>query len=209
MTVALRVEPLPGLEVMAVCARFAADLDGLAPLPSPGPPDAPDEALRVRVREVLRQRGYRPTGRGKPSSEYLVQALAEGRFPRINAAVDAGNRVSLATGLPISVVDLDLLRPPLVVQVADASARYVFNRSGQEIDVGGLPCLFDADGPCANAVKDAQRTKTRGETRAVLGIVWGVHTDDRERVARATAALARQWQQSGAEVTSVAMLATG
>jgi hypothetical protein len=52
----------------------------------------------------------------------------------------------------------------------------VFNASGQTIDLGGLLCLYDADGPCANAVKDAQRTKTSGATRRTLSIVWGTVT---------------------------------
>ena len=42
-----------------------------------------------------------------------------------------------------------------------------------KIDVSGLLCLFDEDGPCANAVKDAQRTKTHDGTRRTLSIVWG------------------------------------
>jgi hypothetical protein len=41
------------------------------------------------------------------------------------------------------------------------------------IDVAGLLCLFDAEGPCANAVKDAQRTKTTPETTRTLSVVWG------------------------------------
>ena len=41
------------------------------------------------------------------------------------------------------------------------------------MDLGGLLCLFDADGPCANAVKDAQRTKTGPETRRTLSLIWG------------------------------------
>jgi hypothetical protein len=49
----------------------------------------------------------------------------------------------------------------------------VFNASGQTIDLGGLLCLFDADGPCGNAVKDAQRTKTDGGTRRTLSLIWG------------------------------------
>ena len=53
------------------------------------------------------------------------------------------------------------------------ASRYVFNASGQEIDLGGLICLFDADGPCANAVKDAQRTKTSAATTRTLSVVWG------------------------------------
>ena len=63
--------------------------------------------------------------------------------------------------------------PPLRVGIAPAGSSYVFNASGQTIDLAGLLCLFDADGPCANAVKDAQRTKTHAETRATLNLVWG------------------------------------
>ena len=49
----------------------------------------------------------------------------------------------------------------------------MFNPSGQVIDVGGLLCLYDGEGPTGTPVKDAQRTKTHDETRAVLSIVWG------------------------------------
>jgi DNA/RNA-binding domain of Phe-tRNA-synthetase-like protein len=57
--------------------------------------------------------------------------------------------------------------------VAPAGASYVFNASGQSIDLEGLLCLFDAEGPCANAVKDSQRTKTQGDTRRTLTVLWG------------------------------------
>jgi DNA/RNA-binding domain of Phe-tRNA-synthetase-like protein len=83
--------------------------------------------------------------------------------------------VSLHSGLPISVVDLDKAAPPLSVRIAEAGAKYVFNASGQEIDLGGLLCLCDAAGPCANAVKDAQRTKVDAGTRRTLSIVWGTN----------------------------------
>jgi hypothetical protein len=73
----------------------------------------------------------------------------------------------------MSVVDLDRARPPFRVGVAPAGASYAFNASGQVIDLGGLLCLFDADGPCANAVKDAQRTKTGPDTRRTLTLIWG------------------------------------
>ncbi len=48
----------------------------------------------------------------------------------------------------------------------------MFNAAGQEIDLSGLLCLFDAEGPCANAVRDSQRTKTHDGTRRTLSIVW-------------------------------------
>jgi DNA/RNA-binding domain of Phe-tRNA-synthetase-like protein len=132
------------------------------------------EELRAAVRDLLRHGGYRPTGRGKPASEYLLRAAGEGSLGSINLAVDACNAVSLAGGLPISVVDLDRAVAPLRIAIAPPETRYVFNAGGQEIDVGGLLCLWDAEGPCANAVKDAQRTKTHAGTRRTLSVLWGV-----------------------------------
>jgi DNA/RNA-binding domain of Phe-tRNA-synthetase-like protein len=132
-----------------------------------------DDHVRETIRQLLRQGGFKPTGRSKPASEYLLKAVAEGRLSAINLAVDACNAVSLHSGLPISVVDLDKARVPFRVGVAAPGTGYVFNASGQTIDVGGLLCLFDAEGPCANAVKDAQRTKTGPDTCRTLSLVWG------------------------------------
>ncbi len=132
-----------------------------------------DDAVRSAVRDLLRFGGYKPTGRGKPASEYLLRAATEGSLGPINAAVDACNAVSLHSGLPISVVDVDRAALPFEVKIAPPDASYVFNASGQTIDVEGLLCLFDAEGPTANAVKDAQRTKTNGETTRTLTIIWG------------------------------------
>ena len=131
------------------------------------------EDVRTAVRSLLRHGGYKPTGRGKPASEYLARAASEGALSTINAAVDAINAVSLHSGLPISVVDEDRLALPLSVAVSASGERFVFNPSGQEIDVGGLLCLRDASGPCANAVKDSQRTKTSAESTRALFLVWG------------------------------------
>lgn len=136
-------------------------------------PFSTDDEVRKAVRDLLRHGGYKPTGRGKPSSEYLLGVAVEPGLPRINVAVDAGNAASLHSGLPISVVDLDRVQGALEVRLAEEGANYVFNASGQTIDLGGLLCLCDEAGPCANAVKDAQRTKTSAETRRVLAIVWG------------------------------------
>jgi DNA/RNA-binding domain of Phe-tRNA-synthetase-like protein len=147
-----------------LAALLAADAD--APL------SANDE-VRAAVRDLLRHGGYKPTGRGKPASEYLVRAAAEGALRSINAAVDAGNVVSLHSGLPISVVDLDRVTAPFRIRIADAGAAYVFNAAGQEIRLDGLLCLHDANGPCANAVKDSLRTKTDEATRRTLSVIWG------------------------------------
>lgn len=145
-----------------------------------------EEGVRTAIRDLLRWGGYKPTGRGKPASEYLIRAAAEGALTPINLAVDVCNAVSLHSGLPISVVDLDLTRPPLRVAIAPAGAKYVFNPAGQEIDLTGLLCLFDDAGPCANAVRDAQRTKTGPQTTTTLSLIWGtVGNEERLREAEA------------------------
>ena len=132
-----------------------------------------DEERRGLVRAMLRHGGYKPSGRGKPSSEYLARVVVEGSLPRINPAVDLGNLASAESGLPISVVDLGRTAgTALRTACAVEGASYVFNASGQEIDLKGLLCLFDAEGPCANAVKDAQRTKTAEDSTDCLFIVW-------------------------------------
>ncbi|HET9798140.1 MAG TPA: phenylalanine--tRNA ligase beta subunit-related protein [Gemmatimonadaceae bacterium] len=177
----LSVEPHPLLRVAAFTTSFPSPLGGLSTpaavldalrLDGPAPLER-DEATRGAVRDLLRAGGYKPTGRGKPASEYLVRAASEGALGTINVAVDVCNAVSLHSGLPISVVDLARARAPFRIAIAPEGASYVFNASGQEIDLGGLLCLFDDDGPCANAVRDAQRTKTRGETRETLSVIWG------------------------------------
>src|SRR5262245_27294069 len=138
-------------------------------------PLASDDRVRELVRGLLRHGGFKPTGRSKPASEYLLRAVGDGSLSSINLAVDACNVVSLHSGLPISVVDLDHLRPPLRIGLAPAGTSYVFNAAGQVMDVAGLLCLFDADGACANAVKDSQRTKTSPETRRTLSLIWGTN----------------------------------
>ncbi|HLA63616.1 MAG TPA: phenylalanine--tRNA ligase beta subunit-related protein, partial [Rhodothermales bacterium] len=149
----LPAAPYEGLALAAFTTTFPEPLDGA---PSPTwltdglalDADAPltrDEAVRQAVRDVLRRHGYKPTGRGKPASEYLVRAASEDGIGSINAAVDACNVVSLHSGFPISVVDLDRTVGDVRVALAPDGATYVFNASGQEIAVAGLPCLYDSE----------------------------------------------------------------
>ena len=136
------------------------------------PKSIPDD-LRADIRALLRAGGFRPSGRSKPSSEYLAKAAGEGRLSSINVAVDVCNITSLQSGFPISVIDLDRSKGPWSIGLAEPKSSYIFNPAGQSIDIGQLLCLFDAHGPCANAVKDAQRTKTCETTTQTLSVIWG------------------------------------
>jgi DNA/RNA-binding domain of Phe-tRNA-synthetase-like protein len=181
MGLTVAIAPHPTLEVGAFVTRFAMPLvelgvpQALLELlePAAKAPLCSSDTVRAEVRQLLRHGGFKPSGRSKPASEYLHAAHAEGRFPRINAAVDACNVVSLHAGLPISLVDVDKLTGALRVDVLPMGTSYAFNPSGQVIDGGGLVCLSDGEGASGTPVKDAQRTKTHDSTRAALSIVWG------------------------------------
>ena len=203
----LKVDPHPTLSLRTFETVFPAplgelespawllalfDLEAAAPLER-------DEDSRKLSRDLLRQGGYKPTGRGKPASEYLVRAAGEGALASINLAVDACNAVSLHSGIPISVVDLDRAESPLRVGLAEPDASYVFNATGQEIALGGLLCLHDEKGPCANAVKDAQRTKTNEHSTRTLSLIWA-HRELSERADRALAWYRELLERAGASL---------
>ena len=163
-----------GIPAGPASAALAAEIDaalakraGAEPSPTP---------LTAAIRDLLRKGGYKPTGRGKPASEYLAQAAARGEFPRITHVVDALNLVSLESGLPISLLDTDLAMAGttgLVLRLGLPGEKYVFNSAGHEIDLAGLLSVARRDGPCVgNAVKDSMSTKTTQQTRNVVAVVW-------------------------------------
>ena len=180
----LAIDEHPLLEAAVVVTKFD---QSIGETPSPvglvekltlpqTAPIATEPEVKSHVRNMLRLGGYKPTGRGKPASEYLRQAVANSKLGHINLPVDVCNIVSLHSGLPISVIDLELVSEPLRIRIAPEDSHYVFNQAGQTIKLDGLLCLFDNLGACASAVKDSQRTKTFPETKKTLSIIWGTQS---------------------------------
>src|SRR5690349_2441597 len=124
MSLTISVASHPCLEVGAFVTRFERPLgeivtpDAISVFfdPHAQAPLCSSDTVRAEVRQLLRAAGFKPAGRSKPAAEYLHAAAIEGRFPQINPAVDACNAVSLCSGLPISVVDVDKLQGALVVE---------------------------------------------------------------------------------------------
>ena len=205
----IQVDPHPLLDLGVIAAELPESLGEGASPPwlnalldlNADTPLERDERVRAEARNLLRHGGYKPTGRGKPASEYLVRAATEGGLRSINLAVDICNVVSLHSGLPISVVDRDRVDLPLRVGLADTGEEYVFNASGQTITLSGLLCLHDATGPCASGVKDSQRTKTNDDTRRMVSLVWGT-TALAGRTAAAVTWYRDLLQRAGATVTT-------
>ena len=206
----MKIESHPLLDLRAFTTTFPRPL-GETPTPADilallslhaDAPFISDDAVREAVRDLLRHGGFKPAGRSKPASEYLVRAVDGGGLGSINAAVDVCNIVSLHSGLPISVVDMAKAKPPFGVGIAPAGSSYVFNASGQTIELTGLLCLCDADGPCGNAVKDAQRTKTDVSTTQTLTVIWGSYALP-DRAARAEIWYRQLLHQLGASTMEV------
>ena len=183
MTDLVTIEPHPLLDVRCFVTEFPRTLGEMGThesvmkwlsVEAVAPIARPDDIKQIG-RNLLRHRGYKPTGRGKPASEYLIRAVTENKLSSINLAVDICNVVSLHSGLPISVVDFDLVTKPLKLAIAPEGTEYVFNAGGQTIKLDGLLCLFDRTGACANGVKDSQRTKTSPTTTKTLTIIWGTN----------------------------------
>ncbi|TNE73439.1 hypothetical protein EP331_04475 [bacterium] len=133
---------------------------------------ASEDSIRMQARDMLRYQSYKPTGRAKPASEYLLRTAQEGNFPRINTLVDINNYISMKYVLPISLWDLDKAASnEFVFRPGFEHEEYVFNPTGQTISVLDLMCGFRViDGkeePIVNPVKDSMLTKTDATTNRI------------------------------------------
>lgn len=131
---------------------------------------------RSAVRDLLRQGGFKPCGRNKPASEYLIQAAKEQRFPVINNLVDINNLISVKYSLPASILDSDVVGQKLIMRLGLPDEQYVFNRSGQEINLSGLICACgisgEAEAPLGNPIKDSMKAKLSENSAACVAIVY-------------------------------------
>jgi len=177
----VRVDPLSLLELAAAVVALPGGGAGLPPdrqaalraalQPTPA---AVEARTKAPIRALLRAGGHDPSGRGRPAHEALHKAVLDGRLgpeAGVHALVDLANGLSLAHGLPVS-----LLRPapgPLRVRLGRADEAYAFNPAGQVLGLHGLIVVEDAQGPAGSPVKDSQRTKATAEDDLLLLIVWG------------------------------------
>jgi DNA/RNA-binding domain of Phe-tRNA-synthetase-like protein len=160
----------------ALPAAAEGELRALLEARKNAPLSAAEEAVRAACRDILRNGGYKPTGRGKPASEYLLGAAKEGVFPRVNALVDINNLVSLKYLLPISLWDAGLCAASAFeFRLGRPEEGYVFNPSGQELDLEDLVCGCELPGgslPIVTPIKDGMRTKVRPETGTAIGAIY-------------------------------------
>ena len=175
----------------------------------------PTPSLKAGVRDMLRHGGYRPSGRNKPASEYLIQTARKGRFPSINNVVDINNLMSMTHGWPMSALDRSRAlgdAEAFEVRLGREGERYVFNSVGQEIDLRGLVGLGRAGAALVgNPVKDAMVAKTDDASDTLIVAIWTTRAvttpEDVESAAASYAALLEA--HTGASVTGVQVRTQG
>ncbi len=134
-----------------------------------------DEILKKSVRDMLRYGKYRPSGRGKPASEYLWEAAQKGSFPFINNFVDALNFVSLKSGLPVSLIDTKKAGTEnFRIRRGREGEFYDFNSSGQILHLEDLllAATLEEDMPVATPVKDSQKTKIDEKSKEFVALIY-------------------------------------
>ncbi len=141
------------------------------------PLSSQDEEMRQASRDMLRNGKYRPTGRSKPASEYLLREAAQNQFPRINAVVDIINYLSLKYMVPISLWDIDLAKTKQYrFRLGKSQESYIFNSAGQTLDLEDLICGYgirdNQELPMITPVKDSLATKTIPESTNIAMVIY-------------------------------------
>lgn len=180
-------------------------LDAVASALEKGPELWPPDR-KAQVRDLLRFGRYKPSGRAKPSSEFLLGAAQKDAFPSVFPLVDINNVVSLLSGFPASIFDLEQTGPALHFRRGAPDESYVFNSAGHEIRLEDLLlvcCRRDGEwSPCGNPVKDSMATKVHEATTASVSVIYaplGTPRDDLQPWADRYALLLQQC--AGATVT--------
>lgn len=156
-------KPLPLMETKLKALLDLREHEELTPI---------EEKFRDESRNMLRNGDFKPTGRSKPASEYLLRAAKEGSFPRINTVVDVNNLISLKYMIPISLWDLDQADAiHYLFRLGKDGEEYIFNQSHQSINakdlITGFKIQRDRDIPIINPIKDSMKTKTTLSTKHV------------------------------------------
>jgi DNA/RNA-binding domain of Phe-tRNA-synthetase-like protein len=164
---------LPGCPVTAALPPFLVEL--IERVRAAGT-DFVSASRKAAVRNMLRHGSYKPAGRSKPSSEYLLAAAVAGEFSRVNGPVDVNNAVSLESGYPASIFDAERSGLDLFLRRGTRGEAYQFNQSGQAIALEDLLCIcrkVEAEWvPCGNPVKDSMATKVTAPTTRVVAVIF-------------------------------------
>ncbi len=124
------------------------------------------------ARRAFKAFGLDP-GRTRVSSEALYRRVRQGKdLYRVNAAVDAGNLVSLATGYSVGSYDLAKVQKGVAWRLGRPGEAYEGIGKGL-VKLECMPLLADAEGPFGCPVSDSRRTMVGEDAARILSVIYG------------------------------------
>ncbi len=137
---------------------------------------ASSDPVIAAVRAAFKAAGKDPS-RYRPSSEALTRRVVAGKgLYYVNNVVDAGNLVSLMTGVPVGCYDAAWIKGDLTLRVGTPGETYDgIGRGG--INLEGLPVLADDDGPFGSPFSDSDRTSVSDQTHNLVFVLYGLNID--------------------------------
>lgn len=154
----------------------------------------PIEAINKRPAIAATRRAYKACGkdpnRYRPSQEQLMRRIVRGLgLYQVNAAVDAGNMLSLLTGCSVGCFDAAKIEgDTLTLGIGRAGEPYEGIGRGP-LNIEGLPVFRDAAGGIGTPTSDNERTKLALDSSR---LVMTIHLFDPEADAEAVIATARR-----------------
>ncbi|MEQ8818222.1 MAG: phenylalanine--tRNA ligase beta subunit-related protein [Thalassobaculum sp.] len=156
-------------------------------------------------RRAFSRMGLKPTQYRCASEALLRRFRKEGALPRLHPLVDLCNALSLATAIPVAVLDVARIAGSLQVRYATGSERYLTFGGETENPAEGEVVFADADGN-AHARRWTNRqsglSAVRDGTRAVLIVAEAMHDTARADVESLLTALSAEiataWQPPAA-----------
>ncbi len=114
--------------------------------------------------------GNDPT-RYRGSSESLGRRIIQGKgLYQVNSVVDINNLVSLESLFSVGTVDLERVRPPIVLRPGRAQESYAGIGRGA-IKLEAIPVFVDQLGPFASTTSDSERSMVSLTTERILMLV--------------------------------------
>lgn len=180
----------PDVDVQAAVARYGA----IAERRLAGGPEG--ELPEVQAwRRAFSRMGLKPTQYRCASEALLRRFRKEGGLPRLHPLVDLCNAVSLATAIPIAVLDVARLADWVEVRCATGDERYETFAGEIEHPAAGEVVFADADGH-AHARRwtnrQSGRSSVRDGTESVLIVAEAMHDGAAEAVSDLIATLSAE-----------------
>jgi DNA/RNA-binding domain of Phe-tRNA-synthetase-like protein len=152
------------------------------------PSSLKDHPIIRAYRDFYWRLGIDPT-KQRPSSEGLARRLlAQGRLPRINSVVDAGNIASAETLIAIGLYDLDEVRGVPLLRWARRGEQFE-DITGKRFSLGENNIVLADELGIIHVFpyRDSFRTRIKGSTQRVLAVACGVPGIGEEHLERALA----------------------